>query len=200
MEWKGSTLKMHLPGWRHIPERKPEIHEGSEPFRAPRNETRREQIGLSSLAVLGLLCHSLIFWLLSFPYVYRYDPYLAVDVPSSGGIISITTGWDALGAIPLLPAFTYLPVFTYLACLLPALRKSKKLEVSMYLNAGVNLGGFLLFNGLLFFSRIGDANHQTAPLDAAYGIHLTFLFLAALCSSASSIALSFWLRRIRKLD
>ena len=184
---------MHLPGWRHIPERKPEIHEGSEPFRAPRNETRRDQIGLSSLAVLGLLCHSLIFWLLSFPYVYRYDPYVATDEPSSAGIVSITTGWQALGAILILPGFSYL------ACLLPALWKSKKLEVSMYLNVGVNLGGFLLLYGLLLFSRIGDFDKQTTFLDAAYGIHLTFLFLAALCSSASSIALGFWLRRSRKL-
>ena len=186
---------MHLPGWRHIPERKPEIHEGSEPFRAPRNETRRDQIGLSSLAVLGLLCHSLIFWLLSFPYVYRYDPYLAVDEPSSGGIM-ITTGWQALGVILILPAFSYL------AYLLLAVRKSKKLEyleVSMYLNVGVNLGGFLLLYGLLLFSRIGDFDKQTTFLDAAYGIHLTFLFLAALCSSVSSISLGFWLRRRRKL-
>lgn len=181
-------MKMH-------PEHQPEIREGSELFRAPRSEMRGDQIGLSSLAVLGLLCHALIFWLLSFPYVYTYDPYYQPAPWAPDGFTFVTTGWQTPGVILILPCLFYL------ACLLPVLRKSKWLEVSMRLNAFVNVGGFLLLYGRLFLSQWGSADgaNQTHWRDAAYGSHLTFLFLAALCSSVSSLSLGLWLQQNKKL-
>jgi hypothetical protein len=58
------------------PERQLEIHEGHEPFRAPRDKTRRDRRGLSNPAVLSLFCQLLIFWLLLCLYVYVYNPYI----------------------------------------------------------------------------------------------------------------------------
>lgn len=178
--------------WVHGTARQTESREGAKLFRAPGNETQLERVGLSSLAVFGLLCHLLIFWLLFFPYAYTYDPYYQAPGSSSYGLTFITTGWQAMGFMLIFP------VFSYLLCLLPMLRKSarrkKQLEESLYLNVLVNLGGFLLMCGVLLFSLFGDFNNQRHWLD---GMHLAILFLAVLCSSVSSVLLGSLMRRSR---
>ena len=176
--------------WIQTSER-PGEHEGDEPFFAPENESWLAQIARPLLAVFGLYCHLLIFWLLSFPYTYFEQGICEVDC------ISTTTGWQAMGSLLLLP------VFPYLACLLPVLRKSVQkeqyLEMGLYLNAPVNLGGFLLIFGALQLPFFAADLYNVAWHDAAYGIHLTLLLLAVVSSSVMSIVLRSWLQRSRKL-
>ena len=181
----------NLLRWLHGSERPLVQHERAEPFFAPESETWLERVGFPGLAVLGLLCQLLIFWLLSFPYTYFEQGICEVDC------ISTTTGWQAMGSLLILP------VFPYLACLLPMLRKSVQkehyLEMGLYLNAPVNLGGFLLIFGALQLPFFGADLYNVAWHDAAYGIHLTLLLLAVVSSSVISIVLRSWLRRSRKL-
>jgi hypothetical protein len=181
----------YLLRWIHGSERPPVQHEGAEPFFGPESETWLQRIGRPLLAVLGLLCHLLIFWLLSFPYTYFEEGICHVDC------ISTTTGWQAMGSILILP------VFPYLACFLPMLRKSVQkeqyLEMGLYLNVLVNLGGFLLISGALQLPFFAADLYNVAWHDAAYGIHLTLLLLAVVSSSVISVALRSWLRRSRKL-
>lgn len=161
----------------------------AELFRAPAGESHLEQVGLPSIALVGLLCQLLIFWLLSFPYTSSYNPYLD-DVPT------LTTGWQELGILLIFP------VFPYLACLLPLVRNSaqrkKRLKVCLYLNSLVNLGGFLLIYGFLQLPPLKPPPVEFR-LDAAYGVHLVLLFLAALASSICSVLLGELLRRSRTL-
>ena len=121
----------HKLRWVHRSEQQLMQREGARPVHAPAGESHLEQVGLLSMALVGLLCQLLIFWLLSFPYTYSYNPSL-------GAVPSLITGWQALGFLLIFPAFPYL------ACLLPLVRKSarrnKRLEVSLYLNGLVNLG------------------------------------------------------------
>ena len=178
------------PRWARRSEQQLMQHEGAELFRAPAGETHLEQVSLLSIALFGLMCHVLMFWLLSFPYTSSYNPYLD-DVPS------LTTGWQALGFLLIFP------VFPYLACLLPMVRKSaerkKRLEAYLYLNSLVNLGGFLLIYGILQLPRMEDPLHFEFRLDAAYEVHLILLFLAVLASSISSVLLGSLLWRSRTL-
>jgi len=181
----------NLLRWIRGSERPAVPHERAESFSAPERETWLEQIGAPSLAVVGLLSHLLIFWLLSFPYKYVEYGMCEVDC------ISITTGWQTMGTI------LVLPVLPYLACLLPLLRKSvlieASLEISLSLNVAVNLLGFL---GIWWGSQPWGYDvdlYNRAWRDAASGIHVTLLLLAVVCSSAISLVLLAFLRRSRKL-
>ncbi len=187
--WKGSAMKKLL-WWVHGSERLPESREGVEPFRTPERETWLRRAGLPSLAVLGLLCHLFIFWLLSYPYTYFEVGICEVDCTS------ITTGWQAMGFILIFP------VFPYLAYLRNRRRKSVQTEQLLTLfdlNVLVNLGGFLFIYGILWLKLHSADLHDIAWPDAAYGIHLALLLLAVVSSSVMSLVLGFWLRRSRKL-
>jgi hypothetical protein len=176
--------------WVHGSVRLPESRAGIEPFGTPERETWLGRTGLPSLAALGLLCHLLIFWLLSFPYTYFEVGICEVNCTS------ITTGWQAMGFILIFP------VFPYLAYLLPTLRKNVQTEqllTFLYLNVLVNLGGFLVIYGFLQISLHGADLHNVAWSDAAYGIHLALLLLAVVSSSVMSLVLGSRLRRSRKL-
>jgi len=181
----------NLLWWVHGTERLPESREGVELFRPPERETWLGRAGLPSLAVLGLLCHLLIFWLLSFPYTYFEVGICEVDCTS------ITTGWQAMGWLLIFPVFPYL---TYLRNMLQqSVQREQWLDTSLNLNVLVNLGGFLVIYGFLWLSLHGADLHNVAWHDAAYGIHLARLLLAVVSSSVMSIVLRSWLRRSKKL-
>src|SRR6266702_7994301 len=97
---KGIAMKNFLR-WIQTSER-PGEHEGDEPFFAPENESWLAQIARPLLAVFGLYCHLLIFWLLSFPYTYFQYGICEVNC------VSITTGWQAPDILLVLPIFSYL--------------------------------------------------------------------------------------------
>lgn len=181
-EMKGIIMKK-IFGWLHDPGRPP------------------VQLGL---AIVGLLCHLLVFLSLSFPYVYTYDPYYQVSSSSDPGFTFIDTGWQLVTAGPiaivLLPLLI-LPIFPYLGRILFILLKSERmnslLEQGFAGNVLLNVLGFLFFYVILSLSQVGDFDKQTHQRDAAYGIHLALIFFFVVCSSASSVLLRYSLRQSR---
>jgi hypothetical protein len=140
------------------------------------------------LAILGLLCHLLIFLSLFFPFADLYDPYVG---------LFRETGWQVIGNTGILIPFLILPVFPYLACLLPIILKSKEkkelLQTFFSLSWPLNIIPFILFPFCVTF-KFGDFDKQTLSMDAAAGIPLAVFLLALFCSIALSILLSLLLR------
>lgn len=194
---KGVTMQ-HMQQQDHDPERLlPMPHEKAKKVHSPKRENWPKQVGKLSLIVFGLFCHLLIFRLLSFPYVYTYDPYYQASGSSSPGVTFVLTGWQAHGSVLLLP------VLPYLVCLLFIVWTNRLvknlLETIFYANVVVNVGGFLLVYASLILAHYGEFNKEVYWLDAAYGTHVYLLLLAVVGSIASSVGLSQLLRRSRKL-
>jgi hypothetical protein len=202
-------------GWIHSSERLLEEHEGAESFFVYESETWYSRIGRPLLAVLGLLCHLMIIWLLSFPYTYFEQGICEVNCTS------VTTGWNAMGYILIFPLLSYLMYllslpwkivlaqgslgdsFSDLRYLLFLLGKRVPLEkwlgTSLKFNVLVNLGGFVVIWVVLQISLLGADLYNVSWCDAAYGIHLTLILLAVIASSVISLKLGAWLQRNREL-
>ncbi len=190
--------------WVHGSERLPESREGVEPFRTPERETWLGRVGLPSLAVLGLLCHLLIFWSLSWTYAYLYlweaeTPVYQVPGSPSEYFNATITGWTVMKEQPFLLLFVTFPILPYLACLLLMLRKSEwmqqRLKESLYLNGLLNLVGFFFTWWFLLYYSETDL-YDRSWLD---GTRLMMLLLFFAGSSVCSVLLGSLLRRSRKL-
>lgn len=181
--------------WVHDPERLPEGHKGVEPLGAPERGTRLERVGLPSLAILGLLCHLLIFLSLSLTFTETYDPYRQAT--------SLATGWQMLGGgfreIFLL-ATLILSIFFYLSSLpLFAVKSTWKdalLTASFFFTCLLNAGGFALAFTLTFVW--GNPENDTYTTDAAAFIPLVAFSLSFLCSCIL-LSPSLWRRKERRL-
>ncbi len=177
--------------WVRDPERLPESCEGIEPVRDPRSGSWLEVGGLLILVLLGLLCHALLFWILSFPFTHTFNPYTGANFE--------TTGWQLVENIPLpggliLPAT--LPVLPYLACLWLLVRKSERsrqVEKGFYLNVLWNTFSWFFLYGPGSYGHFAD---DTLPTATASQMLRLFL-LAVTCSSVSSVVLGLflWCRR-----
>lgn len=185
----------NLLWWVDDPEHLSKIREGVDPLRVPKRGTRLERVGLLSLAVLGLLCHPLIFLSLSLIFTETYDPYQQVTF--------LATGWQMLGGgfreIFLL-ATLILPVFFYLSSFLlfgvKSAWKDALLTTSFFLNCLLNAGGFVLAFTLTFV--LGSFNKQTHTTDAAAFIPLVAFLLSFICSYVL-LSPSLWRRKERRL-
>jgi hypothetical protein len=153
----------------------------------------------ASLAVLGLLCHLLIFWSLSWTYVYLYlweagTPVYQVPGAPSRGFNGTITGWTVMREKPFLLLLVTFPILPYLACLLLMLRKSewmqKRLKECLYLNGLWILVGFLFTWWNLLYDSETDL-YDSSWLD---GTRLMILLLFFAGSSVCSVLLGSLLR------